>query len=125
MKHRPPAAVLDDHLRAAREESIDDDLRRNFSHDLVILTQDGVARGHEGLRRLNRKLQRELPGATYTYHAKVVEGEVALLVWSARSESGRAQVRDGADTYVIREGHVVAQTVHYTVEPLPPDGSSS
>lgn len=125
MKHRPTTAVLDAHLRAAREASIDEDLRRNFSPDLVLLTADGAFGGHDGLRRLNRKLQRELPEATYTYHAQVVKGEVALLVWSVRSERGRTRVRDGADTYVVREGRIVAQTIHYTVEPLPPDGSSS
>jgi hypothetical protein len=26
-------------------------------------------------------------------------------------------IRDGADSYVIRDGKIVAQTIHYTVEP--------
>ena len=57
-----------------------------------------------------------MPGATFEYTTQLVEGEVAFLEWTARSESVR--VADGADSFFIRDGLVVAQTIHYTVEPL-------
>jgi hypothetical protein len=106
--------VLDDHLRESKEGSLDDDLRRNFSENLVILTERGVFRGHEGMRELNRRLQEELPKAQLTYRTKLVAGEMAFLQWTAESES--AVVEDGVDSYCIRDGQIIGQTIHYTVE---------
>lgn len=36
----------------------------------------------------------------------------------ARNYAGDAEVQDGADSYVIRGGRIVAQTIHYTVRRL-------
>jgi hypothetical protein len=57
-----------------------------------------------------------MPGAISEYTTQLVEGEAAFLEWRARSKSVR--VSDGADSFFIRDGLVVAQTIHYTVEPL-------
>jgi hypothetical protein len=111
---RSTEEVLEDHLREAKEGSIEDDLRRNFAEDLVILTGRGVYRGHKGMRKLNRILQEELPKANITYRTKLVVGEMAFLEWTAESE--QAVVEDGADSYCIRDGRVVAQTIHYRVK---------
>src|SRR5215204_3707542 len=73
-------------------------------------------RGHEGIRELARMLGEELPehrSFEYTYRA--VEGRGAFLEWAYEDASGR--VRDGADSYLIEGGKIVAQTIHYTVEP--------
>jgi hypothetical protein len=40
---------------------------------------------------------------------------VAFLEWTATCATAR--VRDGADSFWIRGGRIVAQTIHYTVEP--------
>jgi hypothetical protein len=48
----------------------------------------------------------------YTYRA--VEGRVAFLEWTYEDASVR--VRDGADSYLIEGGKIVAQTIHNTVE---------
>lgn len=106
--------MLDDHLRESKVGTIDADLARNYAKDLVVLTGHGVYRGHDGLRELQRLLSQELPGATFDYQTRLVEGEVGFLEWSARSAS--ATVEDGADSYVIRRGRIVAQTIHYTVK---------
>jgi len=45
----------------------------------------------------------------------LVEGELGFLEWSARGSG--AEVEDGADSYLIRDGRIVAQTIHYTVIP--------
>ncbi len=41
---------------------------------------------------------------------------MAFLEWTPRSDS--AKLEDGADFFCIRDGRIVAQTIHYTVEPL-------
>jgi hypothetical protein len=48
----------------------------------------------------------------YTYRS--VEGRMAFLEWTY--EDGVSRVRDGADSYLIENGKIVAQTIHYTVE---------
>ena len=53
--------------------------------------------------------------AAFSYDYVAVEGEVGMLEWSY--EDSTVQVRDGVDSYVIRRGKIVAQTIRYTVEP--------
>ncbi len=61
-------------------------------------------------------LAEELPDAPYVYTNRLVEGRIAFLEW--QSEAPHARVRDGADSFVIEDGWIVAQTIHYTVEPI-------
>ena len=105
--------VFDDHLRLGVESTIEDDLARNYATDVVVLSQKGVFRGHDGIRELNRQLMEELPECTFHYRLRRCEGELALLEWSA--EARGARVDDGVDSYVIRAGRIVGQTIHYTV----------
>jgi len=49
-----------------------------------------------------------------------VDGEHALLHWSAQSAS--ANVDLGVDTFVIRDGRIVLQTVSYQLKHAPSGG---
>jgi hypothetical protein len=110
---RSAEEVIGDHLSQSRHGSIDEDLRRNYSESVVLLTGHGTFRGHDGLRQLNDRLNRELPGARFDYRTLLVEGEVGFVEWTARTVDAR--VTDGADSYVVRGGRIAAQTIHYTV----------
>ena len=62
-----------------------------------------------------RMLAEELPehrSFEYTYRA--VEGRMGFLEWAYEDE--RVRVRDGADSYLIENGKIVAKTIRYTVE---------
>jgi phage host-nuclease inhibitor protein Gam len=111
---RATREVFEDHLEQGQHGSVEEDLPRNYAPDVVVLTADGVRHGHDGVRELAERLRKELPDAAFTYTARVVAGEVALLEWTARSPSG-ARVDDGADSFVIRDGRIHAPTIHYTV----------
>ena len=123
LSSRTAQEVLDDHLNldehfGAEEDwrrIVEEDIHRNTSEEIVILINRGTFRGHEGVRRLARMLGEELPehrAFEYTYRA--VEGRMAFLEWAYEDEEVR--VRDGADSYLIEGGKIVAQTIHYTVE---------
>ena len=123
LSSRTAQEVLDDHLNVTEhfgaEEDwrsiVEEDIRRNISGDIVILINRGTFRGHEGVRRLAQMLGEELPeqrSFEYTYRA--VEGRMAFLEWAY--EDSNVRVRDGADSYLIEDGEIVAQTIHYTVE---------
>ena len=116
LRNRPAREVFEDHPRTAREWPFEEYIERIFSKECVVLSQHGIHRDHEGLKELAQLLWEEMPGAAFEYTTQLVEGEAAFLEWTARSESAR--VVDGADSFFIRDGLVVAQTIHYTVEPL-------
>lgn len=115
LRDRSPAEVFEDHLRLAGEHRFEEDIERNFSPEGVVLERRGVFRGREGARELARLLAQELPDAPYVYTNRMVEGRVAFLEWTAEAE--HARVRDGADSFLIEDGWIVVQTIHYTVEP--------
>jgi len=120
---RSARAVLDDHLNLANrlgphddlERIVQNDLDRNVAEDCVILMNRGTFHGHQGVMQLAQMLGEELPehrGFQYTYTA--VEGRMALLEWAY--EDAQVKVTDGADSDLIEEGKIVAQTIHYTVQ---------
>lgn len=114
LRQRTPEEVFDDHLRLAAEHRFDEDIDRNVAPDCVILEGRGIFHGREGARQLARLLEEELPDAPYTYTTRLVAGRIAFLEWTADAE--HARVRDGADSFVIENGWIVAQTIHYSVE---------
>ncbi len=116
MAQRSPRDVLDDHLKLSLTFEVEEDLARNYADDVVFLTGRGVYRGYDGARQLADMLEKEIPGASFDYVTRQVEGDVGFLEWTARSAG--ACVRDGADSYVSRDGRIVAPPIHYTVEPL-------
>jgi hypothetical protein len=122
LSKRTTRMVLDDHLTIANEwvtgsfdDILEQDLRRNVSKDVFVLINHGVFRGHDGVRQLARMLAEELPEHhAFQYTHVSAEGRMAFLEWTYEDASVR--VRDGADSYLIEDGKIVAQTIHYTVE---------
>ena len=117
LRQRSPQEVLDDHLALAAEHRFDEDIERNVAPHCVILDRRGVFHGREGARHLAALLEEELPDAPYVYTNRLVEDRFAFLEWTA--EAAATRVRDGADSFVIEDGWIVAQTIHYTVEDRP------
>lgn len=112
-EQRSTSEVFEDHLDRARRGDLDGDLEANYDPDVLILSAYGVEHGREGARRLADLLAQQLPAAQFDYTLKLVERDVALLEWTATADGAR--VDDGVDTFVVREGRIVAQTISYTV----------
>ena len=112
---RSAKEVLNDHLELAQQHRFEEDLERNYSENCVVLSTYGVFHGHEGLRKLARLLEQQLLGATFSYINKQIEGKVGFLEWTSVCETH--EVKDGADSFVIEDGKVVAQTILYTYQP--------
>lgn len=117
MTTRTNREVLDDHLERARSWDVEGDFEANFDPDCLFVTNYGVFRGLEGARHLAGILEQELPDGEFTYEKVIVEDDIGFLIWTGRSESSR--VPWGTDTYVFRDGRIVAMTFHYGVEPTP------
>jgi len=110
---RDALAVFDDHLRLADEGDLDADLERNVAADVVVLTGRGIFHGHDGVRELARQLMEEIPSGEWVYGPRRVAGRMAFLEWTV--ESGPFRIPDGADSYLIEDGKIQAQTIHYTL----------
>jgi hypothetical protein len=114
-KQRNAQEVLDDHLATGLNGSVEDDIARNYADDVVVVSNWGVERGHDGVRKMAELLQSQLPECTFAYKMRLVSGEVGMLQWTGQSPAG--SVRDGVDSYVIRDGRIVAQTISYSLSP--------
>jgi hypothetical protein len=112
---RTAQEVLDDHLSTSLNGKVEEDLERNYAEDVTIVSNWGVEHGHAGVRRLAQLLTSQLPGCSFAYRLRLVEGEIGMLEWTATSPAG--SVEDGVDSYVIRNGRIQAQTIHYTLTP--------
>ena len=97
------------HLQAIGEGDVDAILS-DFTEDAVLITPDGVLRGHGEIRTLFEKLVSDVlpPGSTFEMLQQVIEGEIAYIVWSAESPGYKIPL--GTDTLVIRDGKIMVQT---------------
>ena len=108
---RSTSDVLEDHLRLRVEGDLETDLQRNYSESVVLLTVNSNAEGHDAMRMSAHRLAEQLPNGRFEFLAKQVNGPYALLVWRATSDHLAAI--DGADSFLISDGKIQMQTIHY------------
>jgi hypothetical protein len=117
LRSRPSRDVLAAHLRLRRAGDLERDLRENYSRDVVVLTAQDVFRGHDGVRRSAHRLWAAIgTGGSYTYTQVLADDRMCLLEW--RGSDDQVLVRCGVDSYLIEDGWITAQTIHYRVEDL-------
>jgi hypothetical protein len=110
-RSRSTQEVFDDHLALRADDQVDVDIERNYAHDVALITLDGIFRGHDGVRKCARILKDCIGDAEVTYAVRRVDGDVAYLHWTARSNE--VVVNDAADTFVIRDGKIVTKTIYF------------
>ena len=115
---RTTLEIFNDHLARADRGDVEGDIAANFALDCVLLTTYGRFTGHDGVRAAAALLAEQIPNAIYEYTQRSVESEMAFLEWTAAGNG--AMVRDGADSYLCRDGRIQIMTIHYTVEPARP-----
>jgi hypothetical protein len=116
IESRSTEEVFNDHLEKRLKGLVEEDIELNYAEDVVVFIRKGIYRGRNGVKELAALLHNELPCAKYKYITQLIEGDIAFLEWRAHCEN--ATVKDGADTFVIRNGRIVAKTIHYTVETI-------
>lgn len=109
--------VFESHLKLRRDGALDEDLRHNYHPEVVVLTARGAFRGHDGVRECAHLLWRAVADAgAYVYDSVLVDDRFALMEWHAATDE--IAVTAGVDSYVIEDGLIVAQSIHYRVENL-------
>ena len=120
--HRSFREVFEDHLRLSEIGDFETDLSRNFSLDIIVVMENRIHRGHEAVRGLARRLLRELPNGKYQNNVILLHEEIGMLEWTAQADE--AEVLDGVDSYLFRDGKIVAQTICYNVTKIRSVGNS-
>lgn len=110
---RSTREVLDDHLRRRAEGRVQEDLEEDYADDVVLLCEHAPLVGREAVRESARRLRLQLPEGNFQYLSTHVEGEYAFLRW--RAEGKDNVLENGADSFVIRDGRIVMQSIYYTV----------
>ncbi len=109
---RSTTQVFEDHLMKRLGDKVEEDIKENYSPNVILLTGTGAFHGYDGVRQSAAELTRYLGEGKFVYRHTLVEDEYAFLEWTA--VSGSRAVLDGADSFVIRNGKIIFQSIHYT-----------
>ena len=101
--------VLDHHLQAFGTGDLDAILE-DFAEGSVIIAPDGVLRTRQERSDFFSAMFAEFgkPGMTFSMDQQVVEGDIAYIRWSAETADNTYDL--GTDTFLVRDGKIVAQT---------------
>jgi len=82
----------------------------NSKRGVVFFTPQGPLRGADAIRPLFQAMIAEFakPGATFSMKKQLVEGDYAYIVWTAETADNVYEL--GTDTFVVRDGKIVAQS---------------
>ena len=102
-------SVVDHHLNAFAERDLEGVLS-DYAPSAVLFTQDGPLQGLDAIRPLFQALIAEFsePGATFDMKQQLIDGDYAYIVWTANTAENAYEL--GTDTFVVRDGKIVAQS---------------
>ena len=108
--------VLDHHLKCFGTGDLKGILS-DYAPDAVLFTPDGPLRGADAIRPLFQAMIAEFgkPGAAFSMKQYFVEGDYAYILWTAETADNVYEL--GTDTFVVRDGKIVAQSFTGKVTP--------
>ena len=101
--------VLDHHLQAFGERDLQGVLS-DYAPGAVFFTPQGILRGPDAIRPLFQAMIAEFskPGAAFSLRQQAVQGDYAYILWAAETAENVYEL--GTDTFVVRDGKIVAQS---------------
>ena len=116
MKMMSTSDVLDRHLKSFAEYDLDG-LLADYSSDAVLFTPAGPLTGPGAIKPLFQALVAEFakPGSSFTMQHRCVEGDHAYILWTAETADNSYEF--ATDTFVVRNGRIVAQSFAAKVKP--------
>jgi ketosteroid isomerase-like protein len=108
--------VLDNHLKCFGEGDLEGILS-DYAPGAVMFTSDGPLRGADAMRPLFQAMIAEFgkPGAVFSMKRQFVEGDYAYILWTAETADNVYEL--GTDTFVVRDGKIVAQSFTGKIKP--------
>ena len=108
--------VLDQHLKCFSENDLDG-VVADYSSDAVLFIPDRPLKGPEAIKPFFQAFFAEFakPGASFSMRQRYVEGEYAYILWSAETADNSYEA--ATDTFVVRDGKIVAQSFVAKITP--------
>ena len=108
--------VMDHHLKCFGEGDLKGILS-DYAPGAVLFTPDGPIRGADAIRPAFQALFSEFakPGAVFSMKHQSVEGDYAYILWTAETADNVYEVC--TDTFVVRDGKIVAQSFAGKITP--------
>ena len=108
--------IVRHHLKCFAEGNLKG-LLSDYAPDAVLFTPDGSLRGAEAIRPLFEAMVAEFgkPGAAFSMKRQAIEGDYAYILWTAETADNVYEV--GTDTFVVRDGKIVAQSFTGKITP--------
>ncbi len=108
--------VLNNNLKCFDEGDLNGILS-DYAPGAVMFTPDGPLRGPDATRPLFQAMIAEFkkPGASFTIKQECVEGDYAYIVWTAETADNMYEL--ATDTFVVRDGKIVAQSFTGKITP--------
>ncbi len=108
--------VLAHHIKCFFEFDLEGILS-DYAPAAVLFTPDGPLRGADAIRPLFQAMFAEFgkPGAAFSMKQESVEGDYAYILWTAETADNVYEV--GTDTFVVRDGKIVAQSFAGKITP--------
>lgn len=106
----PAQKTLLHHWQAFKAGDVEANMA-DYAEDAMLITADGTLKGRPQIRSLFEQIFANMfpPGsASLTLAKQVVEGEIPYILWSGSSAHYNAPFC--TDTFVMRDGKIVAQT---------------
>ena len=108
--------VLNNHLKCFGEGDLDGVLA-DYSSDVILFIADGPLKGPAAIKPFFQAIFSEFakPGASFSMGQRYVDGEYAYILWSAETADNSYEA--ATDTFVVRNGKIVAQSFAAKITP--------
>jgi ketosteroid isomerase-like protein len=108
--------VLNQHLSSFYRNDLEGVLA-DYSSDAVFLISGGALKGPNAIKPFFQTLLSEFskPDASFSLREQCIEGDYAYILWSA--ETSENSYEAATDTFVVRNGKIVAQSFAAKITP--------
>ena len=108
--------VVNQHLKCFYEKDLDGVLA-DYSQDAVLFVPGGPLRGTAVIKPFFQMLLSEFskPGATFSMTQQYADGDYAYILWSAETADNTYEA--ATDTFIVRNGKIVAQSFAAKITP--------
>ncbi len=113
IKGRSTGEVYWEHIALRFADDVATDVKRNYSDELVLISNQGNFYGKKGLATSARILYSHLPNTNYTIVDTVVQGDWVTERWAYYDNEANKMVLDGIDTFLIEDGQIKVMMINY------------
>ena len=106
----PAETVVSHHMSAIGSGKVDE-VMNDYADNAIMISPNGVVKGKQAIRGVFDMMIKPGPSAMAPIEMKtqVFEGEFGYITWV--QNAGKPGEQKGSDTFVLRNGKIVLQTV--------------